>query len=82
MKLDLYDTYGKRFIVQLEYYSHIDKAAIFLSYIFNRKKKVDVVAKPGTYLFPVRRSRDFLRCADDGSWRRRGDLVVACCSSV
>jgi len=32
-------------------------------------------------LFPVRRSRDFLRCADDGSWRRRGDLV-ACCSSV
>ena len=43
MKLDLYDTYGKRFIVQLEYYSHIDKAAIFLSYISNRKKKVDAI---------------------------------------
>ena len=42
MKLDLYDTYGKRFIVQLEYYSHTDKAAIFCR-ISNRKKKVDAI---------------------------------------
>ena len=62
MKLDLYDTYGKRFIAQLEYHSHIDKAGLFVTYLTERKNYAFVSIKHRKIKGVLKNNISFPKC--------------------